>query len=203
MEVAGDDLCFKRFRSQPDRWSVCSCLAQRRRRTYHHRPRRPVVESTSVPGSGTALLFPTMKFMLRVGMAICFDCRFPEVWQRLADNNAQLVLFSSAYSGGRSLEAYATLHHYYIVSSIRNGECQAFDITGEQLLNERKVVSRITLDLDRRIFHDNDCYNYHGPINYRDRHQRRVAAPRESGRGDRQAVPARRLVRLEGDRAGR
>lgn len=91
----------------------------------------------------------------RIGMAICFDCQFPEVWQRLEDQGAQLVLFSSAYSGGRSLEAYATLHHYYIVSSIWTGECQAFDITGEKLLDERQGASRITLDFGRRIFHSN------------------------------------------------
>ncbi len=101
----------------------------------------------------------------RVGMAICFDAQFPEVWQRLEDRGAQLVLFSSAYSAGRSLEAYATLHHYYIVSSVWNGECQAYDITGEKLLDERKGASRITLDLDRRIFHNNDSYNYRGQRN--------------------------------------
>ncbi len=101
----------------------------------------------------------------RIGMAICFDAQFPEVWQRLEDRGAQLVLFSSAYSAGRSLEAYATLHHYYIVSSVWNGECQAFDITGEKLLDERKGLSRITLDFDRRIFHNNDSYNYRGQRN--------------------------------------
>ena len=30
----------------------------------------------------------------RIGMAICFDAQFPEVWQRLEENGAQLVLFS-------------------------------------------------------------------------------------------------------------
>jgi predicted amidohydrolase len=98
----------------------------------------------------------------RVGMAICFDAQFPEVWQRLEDKGAQLVLFSSAYSAGQSLGAYAMLHHYYVVSSCWSGECQAYDITGERLLDERKGASRIVLDLDRRIFHNNDSYNYRG-----------------------------------------
>jgi len=101
----------------------------------------------------------------RIGMTICFDAQFPEVWQRLEDCGAQLVLFSSAYSAGRSLAAYATLHHYYIVSSVWNGECQVYDITGEKLLDERKGLSRITLDFDRRIFHNNDSYNYRGQRN--------------------------------------
>lgn len=98
----------------------------------------------------------------RIGMAICFDAQFPEGWQRLAQQGAQLVLFPSAYSAGRSLAAYATLHHYYIVSSCWGGECQAYDITGEKLLDEKEGVSRITLDFDRRIFHYNDSYNYRG-----------------------------------------
>jgi len=96
----------------------------------------------------------------RIGMAICFDAQFPEVWQRLEDQGAKLVLFSSAYSAGRSLDAYATLHHYYIVSSIWTGECQAFDMTGERLLDESKGVSRITLDFGRRIFHNDVAARY-------------------------------------------
>jgi predicted amidohydrolase len=101
----------------------------------------------------------------RIGIAICFDAQFPEVWRRFEEQGAQLVLFASAYSAGRSLESYATLHHYYLISSIRNGECQAYDMTGEKLLDERKSVSRITIDLDRRIFHNNDSYNYRGQEN--------------------------------------
>lgn len=96
----------------------------------------------------------------RIGMAICFDAQFPEVWQRLADNDAELVLFSSAYSAGRSLGAYAMAHHYYVVSATWSGECQTYDITGEELLDEHEGISRMILDFDRRIFHNNDSYNY-------------------------------------------
>lgn len=104
-----------------------------------------------IPGND-AMVFDTD--FGRIGMAICFDAQFPEVWQRLEDKGAQLVLFSSAYSAGRSLDAYAALHHYYIVSSIWTGECQMFDITGEKLLDESKGISRITFDFGRRIFHN-------------------------------------------------
>jgi len=103
----------------------------------------------------------------RIGMAICFDGQFPEVWQRLEDNGAQLVLFSSMYSAGGSLGAYAMLHHYYVVSCCNSGECQAYDMTGERLLHERKGVSRITLDMDRRMVHLNDMNNHVGKHNGR------------------------------------
>ena len=102
----------------------------------------------------------------KVGMAICFDVNFPEVWQRLDDNGAELVLWPSAYSAGRHLQAYALLHHYYIVTSSYRGDCQVYDITGERIRDHHNSgnfdrntaeinVARVTLDLDRCIFHSN------------------------------------------------
>lgn len=94
----------------------------------------------------------------RVGFATCFDVNFPEVWQRLDDKQAELVIWPSAYSGGSSLQAHAINHHYYIVTCSQAPDCIAYDITGERLLysaGEQINISRITLDLDRGIFHQN------------------------------------------------
>lgn len=94
----------------------------------------------------------------KVGIAICFDVNFPEMWQRLADRGAELVIWPSAYSAGTSLQAHAINHHYYIVTSTLTRDCLVYDITGKQLLYERSDdinVSRITLDLDRGIYHQN------------------------------------------------
>lgn len=94
----------------------------------------------------------------RVGFATCFDVNFPEVWSRLADKGAEIVLWPSAYSAGTSLQAHALNYHYYIVSSTLLSDCMVYDITGEQLLSEKSKgihVSRITLDLDRGIYHTN------------------------------------------------
>jgi predicted amidohydrolase len=94
----------------------------------------------------------------KLGLAICFDVNFPEVWQRLADAGAELVVWSSAYSAGAHLQAYALLHHFYLVTSTYTGDCQVYDLTGERVLDERSDgihVSRITLDLDRGIYHTN------------------------------------------------
>ena len=93
----------------------------------------------------------------RVGMAICFDVNFPAVWQRLADQQAELVVWPSAYSAGSSLQAHAINHHFAIVTATSTGDCQVYDITGERILDERDEdlnVSRITLDLDRGIYHE-------------------------------------------------
>ncbi len=94
----------------------------------------------------------------RVGMAICFDVNFPEVWQALADEDAELVIWPSAYSAGRALQAHAINHHYYIMTSTYNRDCIVYDITGEEILYETAAdinITRTVLDLDRGIYHEN------------------------------------------------
>jgi predicted amidohydrolase len=93
----------------------------------------------------------------RVGMAICFDVNFPEVWKRLADQGAELVIWPSAYSAGTALQAHALNHHFYIATATQKSDCIVYDITGEEILYEREDdlnVSRFTLDLDRGIYHE-------------------------------------------------
>jgi predicted amidohydrolase len=94
----------------------------------------------------------------RVGMAICFDVNFPNVWQQLADAGAELVIWPSAYSAGTSLQSHALNHHFYIVTCTYTPDCQVYDITGARILDESHPdinFSRITLDLDRGIYHEN------------------------------------------------
>ena len=110
----------------------------------------PVAVGTTVPVFDTDLG--------RIGITTCFDVNFPEVWQRLAEQEAELVVWPSAYSAGTSLQAHALNHHYYIVTSTQSCDCLVYDITGRQLLYEKTAgfnVSRITLDLDRGIYHSN------------------------------------------------
>ena len=94
----------------------------------------------------------------RVGMAICFDVNFPAVWELLAERGAELVIWPSAYSAGSSLQAHALNHHFYIVTATQTKDCIVYDITGEEILYERSDdvnISRVTLDLDRGIYHEN------------------------------------------------
>lgn len=93
-----------------------------------------------------------------LGVTICFDVNFPEVWQELAANGAELVVWPSAYSAGTSLQAHAQINHFYIVTSTQTRDCLVYDVTGEELLYEKSAdvnISRITLDLDRGIYHQN------------------------------------------------
>jgi len=95
----------------------------------------------------------------RVGLAICFDVNWADPWQRMANQGAELVIWPSAYSAGRTLQARAINYNYYIVSCTWVPDCLVFDIDGEQLVHEENNrgngvnVTRTTLDLDRCIFH--------------------------------------------------
>jgi hypothetical protein len=93
-----------------------------------------------------------------LGFATCYDVNFPEVWKRLSDKGAEVVIWPSAYSAGTSLQAHAINHHFYIVSVTQTSDCLVYDINGEKLSysNSEKVnVATVTLDLDRGIYHEN------------------------------------------------
>jgi predicted amidohydrolase len=95
----------------------------------------------------------------RIGLAICFDVNWADLWERMANQGAELVIWPSEYSAGRSLQARAINYNYYIVSCTTVPDCLVFDIDGEQLIHEENNrgngsnVTRTTLDLDRCIFH--------------------------------------------------
>jgi predicted amidohydrolase len=142
----------------------------------------------------------------KIGLAICFDANFPEVWQALRDKGAEVVFWSSAYSAGLQLQAYALLHHYYIVTSTYSKDCQVYDITGERILDEKSAnitVARITLDLDRGIYHENfnmekleKLLNAHG-----EEVEKEVSMPREQWfvlRAKKPGVSARELAKKFG-----
>ena len=94
----------------------------------------------------------------RLGLAICYDVNWAPLWQRLSDLGAELVIWPSAYSAGRTLQARAIDYSYYVMSATWVPDCLVFDIDGEQLVYNKANsgdfnVTRFTFDLDRCIFH--------------------------------------------------
>ncbi|HBC31677.1 MAG TPA: hypothetical protein DC024_10605 [Clostridiales bacterium] len=108
------------------------------------------------PGTNTNMVYSAD--FGKIGVAICYDANFPELWQVLRDQGAEIVFWSSAYSAGTQLKAYSLLHHYYIVTSTYSRDCQVYDITGERIFDmsgNNITIAHITLDLDRGIYHEN------------------------------------------------
>ena len=93
----------------------------------------------------------------KLGIAICFDANFPDVFKQLSDLGAELVLYPSGYSAGMSLQAHAINHNFYIISSTLVPDCVMYDINGQEIYYQKSTgsanISRLAVDLDRSIFH--------------------------------------------------
>ena len=95
----------------------------------------------------------------RVGLAICFDVNWSSLWEQLCNHGAELVVWTSAYSAGRTLQAQTISYNYYIVSATWIPDCLVYDIDGQQLIHDTNNrgdstnITRVTLDFDRCIFH--------------------------------------------------
>jgi hypothetical protein len=89
----------------------------------------------------------------RISILTCFDLNFPELWRACDDKDVDIVFWPSAYGGGSPLNAFAILHHYYIVPV---GAGNIMDITGKPVENVDTPKPKqfiVTLDLDRTFVH--------------------------------------------------
>lgn len=91
----------------------------------------------------------------RLGLAICFDLNWQPFWAGLAQQQADLVCWISAYEGGFPLQAYAWLHQYPIVTSVWPYHARVIDITGRILASTSRWgrLAVCDLNLDKRLFH--------------------------------------------------
>ncbi|NQX59656.1 carbon-nitrogen hydrolase family protein [Paenibacillus qinlingensis] len=97
----------------------------------------------------------------KVGIAICFDIGYPDLWHSLKLKGAELVVWPSAYDGGFPLEAHAWFNSYYVVSSVRTNHSKIIDKTGKILASTSKWGgwTAKTIDLEKQIFHIDNQYD--------------------------------------------
>ncbi len=91
----------------------------------------------------------------KIGILICFDIDWPEIWTEMGSKGAELMVWISAYEGGYPLKAYAMANAYYVVSSVRGTCSRIIDKSGSVLTSSSRWVnwsSRI-IDLDKTMFH--------------------------------------------------
>ena len=119
----------------------------------------------------------------RVGVQICYDVGFLESWQSLADQGAELVLWPSAYNGGFPLEAYAYLHHFYVVTSVRTDASRIIDPMGVVLAKTDSRLNVLYRDLSLDYVVSHWDFNYSIPESIIDAYGDRVSirSDRDSG----------------------
>jgi hypothetical protein len=96
----------------------------------------------------------------RIGIQICFDLCFPESWERLAEQGVRIVFWPSAYDGGLPLQAYAWLHHYYIVSSVQSSKSKIVDPCGVILAETDQLKNIIYQDINTDFVVSHYDFNY-------------------------------------------
>ena len=98
----------------------------------------------------------------RVGLSLCSDINYPNVWQGLADNGAQLVCWPSMQPAGFQLETWARMFGYYIMSACPPGAPGQggrtnwiLDMTGRKLAETGYMYPICTAEVnfDREVFH--------------------------------------------------
>lgn len=80
----------------------------------------------------------------RIGIQICFDIGFPENWRAIAEKGARMIVWSSAYDGGFPLQAYAYLHHLWVVTATRSQRSRIVDPCGEILAESSPAAQTIS-----------------------------------------------------------
>jgi len=97
----------------------------------------------------------------RVGLCICFDLNYHEVGAGLCANKAELVIWSSMWTGKRMLTKWAIEFGFYM-SALHSGASSFVDVAGREVVCIGRNTSdstgsapivTATLDLDRRLLH--------------------------------------------------
>ena len=115
-------------------------------------PDYTIIEDGATPGGA----FPVFDLDFgRIGIQICFDCGFPENWQKLADQGVRAVIWPSAYDGGFPLRCYAFQHHFWVISAVNSGQSRIIDPCGEVLKetgDSSQIIHR-AVNLDYVVAH--------------------------------------------------
>lgn len=90
-----------------------------------------------------------------IGGAICFDINFLELAELYSRQSVELILFSSAFPGGRLLDIWATLYGFAVAGSTYYDHNRIIDCTGTTVGRTSDIIPLTTavLNLNRRLVH--------------------------------------------------
>ena len=121
--------------------------------TYAKRhPTEGEIEGGVTPGTAAGVFETDIG---RIGLAICFDLNWHELWAEMKAQRADIVAWISAYEGGFPLQAYAWMHDFVVVSSVQSYTAKIIDRSGRVLTNTSRWGRLVSadIDLDQRWFH--------------------------------------------------
>lgn len=98
----------------------------------------------------------------RVGVQICWDIAFPEGWQALADQGAELVLYATDPVGLLGLRSHAWRHEYYIAASTHRPPAAVVEPTGHVIATTSAdpQAQVVRVDLDYRVLNTNCLWEF-------------------------------------------
>ena len=83
----------------------------------------------------------------KVGMQICYDANWQDGWENYKKQGAEIILFLSAFPGGRILNYFAWRYGCYIVSST-GGDARIIDMSGNDLHSSSTFVRYAWADIN-------------------------------------------------------
>ncbi|MBC7320025.1 carbon-nitrogen hydrolase family protein [bacterium] len=91
----------------------------------------------------------------KIGCQICFDANWSSYWKYQIDNGAKLIIFSSAYPGGRMLNSIATLFNVFIIASTWGLKSGIIDKLGRWKVKTDRFSYWVwdRVELDTEVFH--------------------------------------------------
>ncbi|MCX7795566.1 MAG: carbon-nitrogen hydrolase family protein [bacterium] len=116
-------------------------------------PTEPEMEDGVFPGAKDQKPIDTE--FGKIGCQICFDANWSSFWKYQVDNDAKLIIFSSAYPGGRMLNSIATLFNVFIVASTWGLKSGIIDKIGRWRVKTDRFSYWVwdKIELDTEIFH--------------------------------------------------
>ncbi|MBI1387529.1 MAG: twin-arginine translocation signal domain-containing protein [bacterium] len=139
---------FQAFARDNACWLVCPMLTVENGRVYnsavvinreggvagaYHKmhPTTDEMESGIHPGPADPPVFDTD--FGRIGCQICFDINWRGGWDQISAKGAEIIVWPSAFPGGRMLSGLAWMTKTVIVSSTRPAPSRIVDVDGEEL----------------------------------------------------------------------
>ncbi len=90
-----------------------------------------------------------------IGIQICFDANWPQGWADAVQDGAQLIVFPSAFPGGRLLEGLALCNSVWVVPSVWSLHSGIIDNMGRWVAHTDRFTrwAVAEVNLQRTVFH--------------------------------------------------